>query len=426
MLMKTSCFFRTISTFVIAGLSIGILAGCSNSGIQERQFDELNTEDAVLSVYAGNAGAEAWTHKGYLFLIDANGNGKRTSLTPVAGARLQWTSQGLFAPAFSHELYVDDSTAQHIERSVDSDFQVNRSADTQTSAALYSGRESHSVVVTNGTGTIIGQSENVGLFQQGVQCGDVFLGIANTEFNPHLIDAAAEQSGDTEASGYDFLARLHPHDGTTPPILAATSEDRSVRIGPWEPACVDRRVISPVFKRDHPDASRDNGQDPNAGHLALQTWDADSGERQIISMTREDGTLLTLSPDDSYSNASQFSGSTYRFVTNTGRVLAVEVMSGRVIQDFTIPLETRELSTAAFYITEKHCYVLSIPSDAVAPPSLSAYDLDTGEGRELMTLPSLRSHLGGNWMTGELFVESIAIRPSYDQQLTAAETPTSK
>lgn len=403
-----------------------LLSSCSSSPIQGSTEEEFTTQDTHVAIYAGNRGnIDALSSKGYLFTVGDNGKGKVVPVDPVSGARIHWMPQGLYVPTYTHEIFINDHLLHKSDRGFESNFQVNRSASPTGSSAFYSALGTEAVTVIDSQGQIVAQSENEGLFQQGVQCGEEFLGIANTEYNSHLLAQAAELSNVSSATGYDFLARLHPHTGTTPDLLAATPEDRSVRIGHWEPECSGRTVIAPVIKRTYPEASRDNGLDPHAGTFALQTWNADTSERAILPLTNDDGSVIEVSKDEEYSTASFLDGSTYTFALNTGRVLSVDIHTGLILRDFTIHLSNPHDLNSAFHITKNHAYALVVPENRAQTPTLTRYDLATGLKEETIELPGLRAYLTGNWLTGPLSVESIAIRPSYDEQLVS-EAATNK
>lgn len=124
-----------------------------------------------------------------------------------------------------------------------------------------------------------------------------------------------------------------------------------------------------------------------------------------------------MSKDEEYSTASFLDGSTYTFAVNTGRVLSVDIHTGLILRDFTIPLSNPHDLNSAFPITKNHAYALVVPENRAQTPTLTRYDLATGLKEETIELPGLRAYFTGNWLTGPLSVESVAIRPSYDEQL---------
>ncbi|QQM67672.1 hypothetical protein [Actinomyces weissii] len=140
--------------------------------------------------------------------------------------------------------------------------------------------------------------------------------------------------------------------------------------------------------------------------------------RSTVPVTTPDGAPVQLISDEAFSDTGHLEGPVYTCVTRNGDVLSVDVTTGVLQNRFQVPLTDRDWSSR-FVVTDTAVYALYVPRDTTKPLTLTRYDLATGSPQPLITVPGAASYLDGSLLTDQLLVKSVALRPSYLQQLAA-------
>ena len=100
------------------------------------------------------------------------------------------------------------------------------------------------------------------------------------------------------------------------------------------------------------------------------------------------------------------------FISANGDAFAVDVTSGQGRYLFSIPSRSRDHSTV-FQVTETGVYALEDRGDDRVV-TLFYRPWDGEEQRELFTTSDLGCYLKGTALTGQLDIQSFALRPGWD------------
>lgn len=397
-----------------AALTVGALAlaGCAPAELPKVKDSQASTTDAVLAIrlasLSGHGAKELAAPAGYLLLIREDGTGTALDVGDMTAGKVLWNEAGLTASTRDDELFLNDQGLRRTPRGAAQDFEVNRfpTTDGRGFMVFYSREGTQSVFKGDEHGNLE-RTDNEGMFATNGHCGNRVLSVASTRFSPALeadarrVAQQAHEAGTLAepvpaSSSLDVLVQVYPHQDGQPVVLGATAEDKSLRATPSYATCYQDVLYIPLFQQEHPDASPVNGLDPKAGRLVLQAWDLGTGGRSLTPVTMPDGSPVPITMDESSSNTGHLNGPVYTMVTRNGDVLSLDVTTGVLQNRFQIPLSDKDWNSR-FVVTGTDVYALDVPRDTTQPLTLTRYDLSTGT----------------------LWVQSIALRPSYLQQLAA-------
>lgn len=426
--------FLQRSWLALAALPLAT-SGCSRSGtmpeIRESRASTLGAVMAIrLSNSPGSGSQSLAVPDGYLLLVKEDGTGTALDVGAMVGGRLLWNEAGLYFGATHDEVLVNDAGLRRFPRGLKVLDEVLRrpTSDGRGFITFYSRDGVQSAFRGDEHGNLE-RTDNRGMYQVNAVCQDRLLSIVTTRYTPDLEPAArqaalaAHQAGalpelPAEGAHFDALVQVHPHQDGQPVVLAVAPEDESLRPGPWYATCYLGKVYLPTFRHTHPDANPGNNLDPRAGHLVIQSWDLGTGVRSTVPVTTPDGTLAPLTSEEAFSDTGHLEGPVYTCVTRNGDVLSLDVTTGVLQNRFQIPLSDKDWNSR-FVVTGTDVYALDVPRDTAQPLALTRYDLTTGSPQPLITVPGAANYLDGSLLTDQVFVKSIALRPSYLQQLAA-------
>ncbi|WP_196717293.1 hypothetical protein [Actinomyces trachealis] len=417
-------------------LAVGALtlAGCAPAELPQVKDSQASTTDAVLAIrlanLSGHGARELAAPAGYLLLIKEDGTGTALDVGDMTAGQVLWNEAGLTASTRDDELFINDQGLRRTPRGAVQGFEVNRfpTSDGRGFMAFYSRQGVQSIFKGDEHGNLE-HTDNEGMFATNGHCGDRVLSVASTRFTPVLeadarrVAQQAHEAGTLAepvpaSSSLDVLVQVYPHQDGQPVVLGATAEDDSLHATPSYATCYQDVLYIPLFQQEHPDASPVNGLDPKAGRLVLQAWDLGTGRRSLTPVTMPDGSPVPITMDESESDTGHLNGPIYTCVTRNGDVLSVDVTTGILQNRFQIPLSDKNWQSR-YQVTDTDVYALDVPHDTTKPLTLTRYDLTTGTPHHLMTINNTSHYQDGNLLTDQVFVKSIALRPSYLQQLAA-------
>lgn len=244
------------------------------------------------------------------------------------------------------------------------------------------------------------------------------MSITDTKLAPSVALAAFEaysaQSNDGEVpENMAVVVQLTDHDGDVPPVLAVAPMIDGLTSGQNMFSCEGDVVTMPSFRATYPNASRDNGLDANVGTMVLQRWDLSTGQRTIIPVVDAEGSAIELNEERTIHLYEGIQvGNEYRFISANGDAFAVDVTSGQGRYLFSIPSRSRDHSTV-FQVTATGVYALEDRGDDRVV-TLFYRPWDGEEQRELFTTSDLGRYLKGTALTGQMDIQSFALRPGWD------------
>ncbi|WP_194949154.1 hypothetical protein [Actinomyces trachealis] len=417
-------------------LAVGALtlAGCAPAELPQVKDSQVSTTDAVLAIRLSNSpgsGSQSLAvPDGYLLLVKEDGTGTALDVGAMVGGKLLWNEAGPYLGTTHDEILVNDAGLRRFPRGLKVLDEVLRrpTSDGRGFITFYSWDRVQSAFRGDEHGNLE-RTDNPGMYQVNGVYQDRLLSIVTTRYTPDLeADArrVAQQAHEAgvlaepvpASSSLDVLVQVYPHQDGQPVVLAAAPEDESLQPGPWYTTCYQGKVYLPTFRRAHPDAAPDNNLDPWAGHLVIQSWDLGTGARNTVPVTSPDGAPAQITAEEAFSDTGHLKGPLYTCVTRNGDVLSVDVTTGLLQNRFQIPLSDKDWQSR-YQVTDTDVYALDVPHDTTKPLTLTRYDLTTGTPHHLMTINDTSHYQDGNLLTDQVFVKSIALRPSYLQQLAA-------
>ena len=420
---KKSRRARRWALFVVV-LSVAALAwSCVFHGkLTRKPVSFLTTNDAVIALRLGGG----WTmmladkpyYDGWIVFLDAQGRGQVASVDEVVGGDVLWSDRGVFYGSPSRDYVTTDSATQEIARSSVRDEDVSRYE--------LSGGEL-AVVKEEGTGYRVdsvhpdgttSSVENAGVRGNVGQCGSRILAITDTKESPGISAAAfaahAARSGD-EASPTALAAvvQLNDHDGEASPVLAVAPMIGGLESRQHMFACEGDIITMPGVQADDAGVSSNGTTSERQRTLVLQRWDLSTGQRTIIPVVDAEGGAIELNEERTIHLYEGIQvDDEYRFISANGDAFAVDVTSGQGRYLFSIPSRSRDHSTV-FQVTETGVYALEDRGDDRVV-TLFYRPWDGEEQRELFTTSDLGRYLKGKALTGQLDIQSFALRPGWD------------
>lgn len=412
---------------VIAALSVAALAVSTSlhQDVVRRPVSSLRSNDAVIALRLGPqyrpSLQEATNTDSWIVLLDAQGRGTVASVDSVVGGDVLWSDRGIFYGSRSRNYVTTDSgtqvsksdngTRREIQRYELSDGQlvtlVPKHWDYNDGDV-----ESDDSITTVETAGITGAFE---------QCGTRILAITDTKESPSITDAAFEAYA-AQASDEDVVpevltavVQLNVPDGDAPRILAVAPAIDNLLTVHRMLAC-EGDVITLQSLEEVKSGTPDNMTVHELYRWVPLRWDLSTGERTYIPLTGDDGEPFEFGSKEAFYGLTSIQvGSEYRMVTWDGDALGVELMSGKARRLFyTNPrMPVSELYWLTYQVDKDGVYALgeSYKGHIV---SLFFRPWDGKEWREIFTTDKLAGYLKEGWFSGELKVQSFAVRPGWN------------
>lgn len=412
---------------VIAALSVAALAVSTSlhQDVVRRPVSSLRSNDAVIALRLGPEHApslqEATNTGSWIVLLDAQGQGTVASVDSVAGGDVLWSDRGIFYGSRSRNYVTTDSgtqvtksdngTRREIQRYELSDGQlvtlVPKRWDYNDGDV-----ESDDSITTVETAGITGAFE---------QCGSRILAITDTKESPSIADAAFEAYA-AQASDEDVVpevltavVQLNVPDGDAPRILAVAPAIDNLLTVHRMLAC-EGDVITLQSLEEVKPGTPDNMTVHELYRWVPLRWDLSTGERTYIPLTGDDGEPFEFGSKEAFYGLTSIQvGSEYRMVKWDGDALAVDLTSGRARRLFyTNPRMPVSGSYWMTYQVDKDGVYALGESHKDHVISLFFMPWDGKEWREIFTTENLAGYLKEGWFSGELKVQSFAVRPGWN------------
>ena len=263
--------------------------------------------------------------------------------------------------------------------------------------------------------------ETAGITGDFGQCGSRILAITNTKESPSIADAAFEayaaQANNEDAVPENLTAvvQLNVPDGDAPRILAVTPVIDNVLEVHRMLACEGDVITLQSLEAVKP-GTPDNMTVHEFYRWVPLRWDLSTGERTYIPLTDDDGEPFEFGSKESfYASHSIQVGSEYRKVTWDGDAFGVDLMSGKARRLFYT--EPRMPVSGSYWMTYQvdkgGVYALG-ESHEDHVITLFFMPWDGKEWREIFTTDKLAGYLKEGWFSGELKVQSFAVRPGWN------------
>ena len=412
---------------VIAALSVAALAVSTSlhQDVVRRPVSSLRSNDAVIALRLGPEHApslqEATNTDSWIVLLDAQGRGTVASVDSVVGGDVLWSDRGIFYGSRSRNYVTTDSgtqvsksdngTREEIQRYELSDGQlvtlVPKRWDYNDGDV-----ESDDSITTVETAGITGAFE---------QCGSRILAITDTKESPSIADAAFEayaaQASDegTVPEALTAVVQLNAPDGDAPRILAVAPAIDNLLTVHRMLAC-EGDVITLQSLEEVKPGTPDNMTVHELYRWVPLRWDLSTGERTNIPVTDDGGEPFGFGSKESFYGLKSIQvGSEYRMVTWDGDALAVDLTSGRARRLFYTNLRMAVSGSywTTYQVDKDGVYALG-ESHKDHVISLFFRPWDGKEWREIFTTDKLAGYLKEGWFSGELKVQSFALRPGWD------------
>lgn len=412
---------------VIAALSVAALAVSTSlhQDVVRRPVSSLRSNDAVIALRLGPEHApslqEATNTDSWIVLLDAQGQGTVASVDSVAGGDVLWSDRGIFYGSRSRNYVTTDSgtqvsksdngTREEIQRYELSDGQlvtlVPKHWDYNDGDV-----DSDDSITTVETAGITGAFE---------QCGSRILAITDTKESPSIADAAFEayaaQASDegTVPEALTAVVQLNVPDGDAPRILAVAPAIDNLLTVHRMLACEGDVITLQSLEAVKP-GTPDNMTVHELYRWVPLRWDLSTGERTNIPVTDDGGEPFGFGSKESFYGLTSIQvGSEYRMVTWDGDALAVDLTSGRARRLFyTNPRMAVSGSYWTTYQVDKDGVYALGESHKDHVITLFFMPWDGKEWREIFTTDKLAGYLKEGWFSGELKVQSFAVRPGWN------------
>jgi len=263
--------------------------------------------------------------------------------------------------------------------------------------------------------------ETAGITGAFEQCGTRILAITDTKESPSIADAAFEAYA-AQASDEDVVpevltavVQLNVPDGDAPRILAVAPAIDNLLTVHRMLAC-EGDVITLQSLEEVKPGTPDNMTVHELYRWVPLRWDLSTGERTYIPLTGDDGEPFEFGSKEAFYGLTSIQvGSEYRMVKWDGDALAVDLTSGRARRLF--------YTNPRMPVSGSHWMTYQVDKDGVYALGESHKDhvitlffmpWDGKEWREIFTTDKLAGYLKEGWFSGELKVQSFAVRPGWD------------
>ena len=412
---------------LVVVLSVAALAwSCVFHGnLTRKPVGFLTTNDAVIALRLGGgrttAGDDKPYYDGWIVLLDAQGRGQVASVDEINGGDVLWSDRGIFYGSRSRNYVTTDSgtqvtksdngTRREIQRYELSDGQL------VTLVPKHWDYNDGDVESDDSITTV----ETAGITGAFGQCGTRILAITDTKESPSIADAAFEAYA-AQASDEDVVpevltavVQLNTPDGDAPRILAVTPVIDDVLEVHRMLAC-EGDVITLQSLEEVKPGTPDNMTVHELYRWVPLRWDLSTGERTYIPLTGDDGEPFEFGSKEAFYGLTSIQvGSEYRMVKWDGDALAVDLTSGRARRLFyTNPRMPVSGSYWMTYQVDKDGVYALGESHKDHVITLFFMPWDGKEWREIFTTDKLAGYLKEGWFSGELKVQSFAVRPGWD------------
>ena len=412
--------------FVVV-LSVAALAwSCVFHGkLTRKPVTFLTTGDAVIALRLGRG----WTtvaedkpyYDGWIVLLDAQGQGTVASVDSVAGGDVLWSDRGIFYGSRSRNYVTTDSGTQvsKSDNGTRTEIQRYELSDGQLVTLVPKHWDYNDGDVDSDDS--ITTVETAGITGDFGQCGTRILAITDTKESPSIADAAFEayaaQASDegTVPEALTAVVQLNAPDGDAPRILAVTPAIDDVLEVHRMLACEGDVITLQSLEAVKP-GTPDNMTVHELYRWVPLRWDLSTGERTYIPLTGDDGEPFEFGSKEAFYGLTSIQvGSEYRMVTWDGDALAVDLTSGRARRLFyTNPRMPVSGSYWMTYQVDKDGVYALGESHKDHVITLFFMPWDGKEWREIFTTDKLAGYLKEGWFSGELKVQSFAVRPGWD------------
>lgn len=414
---------RNAVTCMVIALAALLCVSCSAGGdIRVVSIEQVSPGEANIVVRISNGDSADKTgyrmREGYIAFLHDDGTGIVGTAGAMEGASVLWSPRGVTYGTETYEYLTTDEGATRFTRETSKPYELQRYEFPNEDVGALFVLQGQQTVDVLGTGRTLTSVANAGIFQNNGQCGSRIVSITDTKLAPSVALAAFEaysaQSNDGEVpENMAVVVQLTDHDGDVPPVLAVAPMIDGLTSGQNMFSCEGDVVTMPSFQATYPNASRDNGLDANVGTMVLQRWDLSTGQRTIIPVVDAEGGAIELNEERTIHLYEGIQvGNEYRFISANGDAFAVDVTSGQGRYLFSIPSRSRDHSTV-FQVTATGVYALEDRGDDRVV-TLFYRPWDGEEQRELFTTSDLGRYLKGTALTGQMDIQSFALRPGWD------------
>ena len=364
---------------------------------------------------------------GYLVLTDASGktrvfhSGKMGSGEPI------WTATGIFYGGAESEYPTNEQGTKIIPRDTSPDHEYAR----------YQRDKGRGFIAFYALGSdpggyqqpvLVGDSEKTksfdvrGAYMSMGVCDDILYAVAQTKLAPNLLEQAKavyqKHAGVTNAElaaidNFDILVQVYPaNHPKNPKVLESFPRDPRFSHPVREFQRVNDSIYLLSFLLDHPNAQRGDGKDPWAGHLVLEEWNLKQHTRRAIDIVDNKGSFIDITVDGAGGEKGILLGNEYRFVTRTGKVMSVGVMTGSAKHLYTFEKLPDGGDVPRFDITPQAVYRLDDGKEDSSMLNFSRYVFKTEKYEHLFDVESLEKY-----RQDDVHIEGIAVNPIWEKTL---------
>ena len=412
---------------VIAALSVAALAVSTSlhQDVVRRPVSSLRSNDAVIALRLGPqyrpSLQEATNTDSWIVLLDAQGRGTVASVDSVVGGDVLWSDRGIFYGSRSRNYVTTDSGTQvsKSDNGTRREIQRYELSDGQLVTLVPKHWEyNDGDVESDDSITTVETAGITGAFEQ---CGTRILAITDTKESPSIADAAFEAYA-AQASDEDVVpevltavVQLNVPDGDAPRILAVAPAIDNLLTVHRMLAC-EGDVITLQSLEEVKPGTPDNMTVHELYRWVPLRWDLSTGERTYIPLTGDDGEPFEFGSKEAFYGLTSIQvGSEYRMVKWDGDALAVDLTSGRARRLFyTNPRMSLSGSYWMTYQVDKDGVYALGESHKDHVITLFFMPWDSKEWREIFTTDKLAGYLKEGWFSGELKVQSFAVRPGWN------------
>lgn len=411
-----------IGVFSFIALAVGT---SFHQDVVRRPVSSLRSNDAVIALRLGlhyspslktSTNTDSW-----IVLLNAQGQGTVASVDLVAGADVLWSDRGIFYGSGSRNYVTTDSGTQVSKSDNGTREEIQRyelpGGQLVTLVPKHWEYNDGDVQSDSSITTV----ETAGITGDFGQCGSRILAITDTKESPSIADAAFEayaaQASDEGAVPETLTAvvQLNAPDGDAHRILAVTPVIDNVVSGDNMFAC-DGDVITLQSVEEVKPGTPDNMTAHERYRWVLRRWDVSTGERMNIPVTDPNGEPVEFTSKWFLSGYRGVQvGNEYRLVDRRDWARAVDLTSGQSRRLFyTEPrMPVYDSYWMTYQVDKDGVYALG-ESHEDHVITLFFMPWDGKEWREIFTTENLAGYLKEGWFSGELKVQSFAVRPGWN------------
>lgn len=393
--------------------------------VVRRPVSSLRSNDAVIALRLGPqyrpSLQESTNTDSWVVLLNAQGQGTVASVDSVAGGDVLWSDRGVFYGSRSRNYVTTDSGTKvsKSDKGTREEIQRYELSDGQLVTLVPKHWEYNDGDVQSDSS--ITTIETAGITGDFGQCGSRILAITDTKKSPSIADAAFEayaaQASDEGAVPEVLTAvvQLNVPDGDVPQILAVTPMIDRVISGHNMFACEGDVVTLQSVEEVKP-GTPDNMTAHERYRWVLRRWDLSTGERVNIPVTDRNGEIVEFGYEGVlYGYQGIQVGSEYRMVARNDDVFTVDLTSGQTRDLFY--MNARKDAPDGYWMTyqmdKEGIYALEESrKDHIV--TLFYRPWDGKEWREIFSTDNLAGYLKEGWFSGELKIQSFAVRPGWD------------